>query len=184
MNRLFTLAALFAILAAPALAQQGDSTATLPSPESEYATRVFYGGTVGFSFGSTFRISVQPMVGLVFTPKLSGGVKVGYEYVRQEANGLTTTWNNYGASLFGRFRFVPRAYLHAEFAYVSYGAKIGEHTFDRYWVPFLFLGGGYIQPISRSASLFVEVLFDVLQDADSPYEQWTPWVSIGVSVGF
>jgi hypothetical protein len=109
---------------------------------------------------------------------------VGYEYVRQEANSITTTWNNYGASLFGRFRFIPRAYLHAEFAYVSYGAKIGEYTFDRYWVPFLFLGGGYIQPISRSASLFVEVLFDVLQDADSPYEQWTPWVSIGVSVGF
>jgi hypothetical protein len=184
MNRLLSIATLSAMLAVPALAQQGDSTSAPPSPEREYATRVFYGGTVGFSFGSTFRISVQPMVGLVFTPKLSGGIKVGYEYVRQEANGFTTTWNNYGASLFGRYRFIPRAYLHAEFAYASYGYKVGGYTSDRYWVPFVFLGGGYIQPISRSASAFVEVLFDVLQDPSSPYEQWTPWVSFGVSVGF
>jgi hypothetical protein len=184
MNRLLSVATLSALLTVPALAQQGDSTATLPSAESEYATRVFYGGTVGFSFGSTFRISVQPFVGLVFTPKLSGGIKVGYEYVRQEANGLTTTWNNYGASLFGRYRVIPRIYFHAEFAYASYGFKVGEYTSDRYWVPFLLLGGGYIQPISRSASVFVEVLFDVLQDPDSPYEQWTPWVSFGVAVGF
>jgi hypothetical protein len=184
MNRFFALAILVALLAVPALGQQSDSTATLPSPESEYATRVFYGGTVGFSFGSTFRISVQPMVGLVFTPKLSGGIKLGYEYVRQEANGFTTTWNNYGASVFGRYRFIPRVYFHAEFAYASYGYKVGNYTSDRYWVPFLLLGGGYIQPISRTASAFVEVLFDVLQDSNSPYEQWTPWVSFGVSVGF
>jgi len=50
-------------------------------------------------------------------------------------------------------------------------------------VPFLMLGGGYIQPISPTTSLFVEVLFDVLQDSNSPYDAWTPFVSVGISVG-
>jgi hypothetical protein len=145
---------------------------------------VFYGGTVGVGFGSTFRLSVQPFVGMVFTPKISGGVKVGYEYIHQENLGVTTTWNNYGASVFGRRRFIPRAYLHTEFAYFSYGPKVGDRVEDRYWVPFLLVGGGYLQPISPSASAFAEVLFDVLQDSKSPYDEWTPWISAGVSVGF
>ena len=184
MNRFATIATLIAVLSAPVIAQQTDSTVAAAPDEPPHPTRVFYGGTVGIGFGSTFRLSIQPFVGLVFTPQLSGGVKVGYEYVRQESNGATTTWNNYGASVFGRYRFIPRAYVHAEFAYFSYGYKVSEYTSDRSWVPFLLLGGGYIQPISPSTSFFVEVLFDVLQDSKSPYEAWTPFISVGVAVGF
>jgi len=184
MIRTLFFAVLLAMVTFPLCAQQTDSTVTAQPAGQSQPPHVFYGGTVGFSFGNTFRISIQPFVGLVFTPQLSGGVKIGYEHVRQEGNGLTTTWNNYGASLFGRYRFIPRAYLHAEFAYASYGYTVGNYTSDRYWVPFILLGGGYIQPISRSTSFFVEVLFDVLQDKNSPYEKWSPWISMGVAVGF
>jgi hypothetical protein len=31
---------------------------------------------------------------------------------------------------------------------------------------------------------YVEVLFDVLQDNNSPYDDWEPFVSVGVGVGF
>lgn len=183
MNRILCVVVFLALLSAPLVGQQTDSTVAAKPVEQPHKTSVFYGGTVGLSFGNTFRVSVQPFVGWVFTPQISGGLKVGYEYVRQESYGVTTTWNNYGASVFGRYRFVPRAYLHAEFAYFSYGYKVSEFTSDRTWVPFLFLGGGYIQPVSPSTSLFVEVLFDVLQDSKSPYDAWTPFISIGVAVG-
>jgi hypothetical protein len=186
MNRIVSIAALIAALAVPLIAQQTDSTVIATLPERAEPTRVFYGGTLGMSFGNTFRVSVQPFVGWVFTTKISGGLKVGYEYIREENTntGVATIWNNYGASVFGRYRFIPRAYLHAEFAELNYGYTISEFTSDRYWVPFIFLGGGYVQPISPGASLFFEVLFDVLQDSKSPYEDWSPWISVGVAVGF
>jgi hypothetical protein len=184
MRRIISIAALITVLSVQVLAQQADSTAVPGPPEQPKTTNVFYGGTIGVGFGSTFRLSVQPFVGMVFTPKISGGVKVGYEYIRQESYGVTTTWHNYGASVFGRYRFIPRAYFHTEFAYYSYGYKVSELVEDRYWVPFLLVGGGYLQPISPSASAFIEVLFDVLQDSKSPYDAWTPWVSVGVAVGF
>jgi hypothetical protein len=183
MRRINGILSLLAVTVVPLLAQQPDSTLIPPPPEQPKQQRVFYGGTLGIGFGSTFRISVQPFVGYVFTPQLSGGVKVGYEYVRQESYGTKTTWNNYGASVFGRYRFIPRAYAHAELAYMNYGYKVSEFTSDRTWVPFLLLGGGYIQPISPTTSFFVEVLFDVLQDSHSPYDSWTPFVSVGVMVG-
>jgi hypothetical protein len=36
----------------------------------------------------------------------------------------------------------------------------------------------------KGPSNVYEVLFDVLQDSNSPYEDWAPFVSIGVGVGF
>jgi len=50
-------------------------------------------------------------------------------------------------------------------------------------VPFLLLGGGLVQRISPRTALTVEVLFDVLQDDNSPYDSGEPFVSVGVGVG-
>jgi hypothetical protein len=171
------------LCALPAAGQQPDSTVAPPPPAKPEGRNVFFGGTVGLSFGSYFRVSVQPMVGYNFSRMFSGGVKIGYEYINDARSTPTLTWNNYGASVFGRLRFIPQAYLHAEFAYVNYGAKTGNLESERIWVPFLYLGAGYYQPISPKTALFVEVLFDVLQDANSPYNDWQPMISVGVVAG-
>ena len=55
---------------------------------------------------------------------------------------------------------------------------------SRIGYPFLLLGGGFVQRTGRRTSLFFEVLYDVLQDDDSPYANGGPFVSIGVAVGF
>jgi hypothetical protein len=171
------------MMTAGALAQ--DTTAVPPPPppqpvETEETTpsKVFYGGTLGVSFGDYFRLSVQPMVGYNLSPRFSAGVKAIYEYISDTRTAQTFTWHNFGGSVFGRFHIVPQAYAHAEFAYMSYDSPI-----ERYGVPFLLLGGGYVQRISSNAGLYVEVLFDVLQDDKSPYESGTPFISIGAAVG-
>ncbi len=183
MKRFVAVLVLPLLLALPAAGQQPDSTekeAPAPPPAER---NVFYGGTIGLSFGSYFRVSVQPLVGYNFSPKFSGGVKLGYEYIKDSRYDPAVTWNNYGASVFGRFRFIPQAYLHAEFAYANYGAKTEKLESERVWVPFLYLGAGYYHSLSPSTALFLEVLFDVLQDSNSPYEAWQPMISFGVVAG-
>jgi len=172
-----------------AFSQQTDSTkVTQTAREKAQPSNVFYGGQLGLSFGDYFRIMVAPMVGWVLDKKSSVGVKVGYEYINDKRYDPSRTYHNYGASLFYRYRVIPQLYGHAEFAYYSYQYSVqtetlGKLTTERDWVPFLLLGAGYVQPISPRTSLFIEVLFDVLQDDKSPYEKWTPWISIGVGVG-
>jgi hypothetical protein len=183
MKRVAVSFLLLLLLALPAAGQQPDTTANQTPSEPTHERNVFFGGTIGVSFGSYFRLSFQPLVGYNFTPKLSGGIKLGYEYIKDSRYEPTVTWNNYGASVFGRFRFIPPAYLHAEFAYANYGAKTAKLEAERVWVPFLYLGAGYYKPISRSTALFVEVLFDVLQDPNSPYDAWQPMISFGVVAG-
>ena len=189
MKRSVTSLLLTLLLVLPAMGQEPDSTAKAPQVVEEPAAapaegKVFTGGTIGVSFGSYFRLSVQPLIGYNFTPKFSGGVKLGYEYINDNRYEPSVTWHNYGASLFGRFRFIPQAYLHAEFAYVNYGAKTANLETERIWVPFLYLGAGYYKPLSPKTALFIEVLFDVLQDDNSPYDEWQPMISFGVVAGF
>jgi hypothetical protein len=151
----------------------------------------YYGGTVGFNFwGDYFYLSVNPLVGYQLSPKFSIGGKVQYAYINdQRYEGLELTSHNYGAGIFARYRPIYQIYLHAEFDYASYEnytiyANPYRAESERNWVPFLLLGGGYVQRIGNNASVYVEVLFDVIQDENSPYEDWDPIISVGGGVGF
>jgi hypothetical protein len=179
-----------AAVVAPAVApaQTAPPQTTPPPAEPPKTTepgpkKIYYGGTVGLSFGDYFRLSIVPFVGYKLKPMVHVGGKVGYEYIEDDRYDETLTSHNYGASVFTRLFPRPNIYGHAEFAYMSYRYKISEFEDDRFWVPFLYLGGGLVKSMGRT-SAYVEVLFDVLQDDKSPYEDWAPFISVGVGVGF
>lgn len=143
-------------------------------------SKMYYGGYLNLSFGTYTVVGIQPLIGYKFTPQLSAGVQLSYEY----SSYGNTSASNYGGSLFGRYRVLPQLYTHAEFSAINYQLIYSLGETDRVWVPFLYLGGGYSQPISKNVWLNTQVLFDVLQDENSPYESWEPFFSIGIGVGF
>lgn len=180
---LIILAAVSLTAVQPLQAQITDSTRVAvqeQAPPRSASSRIYYGGELGFNlFGDVFRLSVKPLVAYKITDKLSLGAKIGYEYIKDKRFDPDLTYHNYGASVFTRYRFIPQVYAHAEFAELSY-----DYPSGREWVPFLLVGGGVAQPIGGNAWVYAEVLFDVLQSSKSPYEEWEPWVSVGVGVGF
>lgn len=151
-------------------------TAAVP-PES----RVYYGGSISLILFGATGIGIFPMAAYKLTPKASIGAEVGYEYVNYHDGGSSSS---YGGSVFARYRVGPRFYTHAEYRYVNYEVAVLRGETSREWVPFLLLGGGFVQPISNRASAYLELLFDVLQDDLSPYDSGEPHVSLGVAVGF
>jgi len=153
----------------------------LPAPGG---SRIYYGGGLGLTFGSYTRISIKPIIGYKITPKLSLGVTVEYEYIKDKRYPTTQTYSNYGGSVFARFRIIPQIYLHAEYAYMSYEFTTFSGGSVREGVPFLFLGGGFSQQVSPGVTAYFQVLFDVLNNENSPYSSGEPFYSVGVSVGF
>lgn len=166
-----------------------NSTMTPPAAESRW----YYGGNIGFNFWNDyFYLGVYPLVGYKVTPKLSLGAKIGYAYIsddRYEPFPALKT-SNYGGSVFTRYRIIPQIYAHAEFAYWSYenissfNNINNTYNTERVWVPYLLLGGGFSQNIGPNVWLFAEVLFDVINDDNSPYESGDPFISFGAGVGF
>ena len=148
-------------------------------------SRMYYGGYLNLTFGSYTAIGIEPMVGYKITPKLSVGTIVTYEYVSDKTNpGYTYTASNYGASLFSRFRVIPQLYLHTEFSEMYYETYQTGGYSSRYWVPFLFVGGGFSQQLSENTWFNTQILFDVIQNENSPYKNWVPFYSVGFGVGF
>ncbi len=167
---------------------QQDSTITVAQPQAQKShqpSKIYYGGEVGFNFfGDYFRINLQPLIGYKISPKISGGAKLMYEYVVDSRYETEITSNNYGGSVFARYRIIPAIYFHAELAYYSYKYRTDRLEGDRFWIPFLLLGGGYTQHVGGNTWVYAEALWDVIQDEKSPYAVGDPWISIGVSVGF
>ncbi len=163
------------------------TAATTPPPSAAppsrpLSERIYYGGSVILSFGDVTRIGIYPMIAYKFTPKLSGGVEVGYEWLKFD--NYDETANNYGGSVFGNYRVLPQLYAHAEYQMINYEIFTSATTSDREWVPFLLVGGGFSKLMGRNTWAYVEVLFDVLNDDNSPYADGEPIISVGVGVGF
>ena len=184
---------------APPSAEKGDELSN-PPPVEEAAIpnkkpaasksqksikeNIFYGGYINLSFGSYTVIGIEPMVGYKLTPKLSTGVKARYNYIKDDRYTQTHTTSTYGGSIFGRYLITSKFYAQAEAATYNYEFFYLNGSSEREWVPFLLMGGGFIQPLSERTWLNIEILFDVLQDEKSPYDDWVPFFSIGIGAGF
>ncbi len=189
------LIVLVACLLLPPVAARAEATAPAaadslapaapPAPVKKAGPKkIYYGGSIGLIFGDYTSVSIEPMVGYNVTPRFSAGGRVSYEYVRDNRYTETHSSNNYGFSTFGRYRFIPELYGHAEFAATNYDLHYTDGTSERDWVPFLYLGGGYTQRIAKNVSAYAEILVDVWQDDHSPYQDWAPQYSFGIGVGF
>ena len=155
-------------------------------PTAPYKVSKFYwGGYLNLSFGSYTAIGLEPLVAYKISPRLSTGAIVTYEYIKDNRySGYTYKETNYGASIFTRFRVIPQFYLHAEFSEMKYDTYNSTGYNTRNWVPFLLLGGGFSQQVSENSWFNTQVLFDLLQNENSPYTSGEPFFSIGFGVGF
>jgi len=147
--------------------------------------KVYYGGYANFSFGKYSYFGAEPFVAYKLLPKLSVGAKISYEYFKNKNYDPSKEGSNYGIAAFSRLRIARRLYAHVEFSEMNY--KLYNDTGDkknRQWISFLYVGGGYSLPISKNASLNAEVLWDVLQNEDSPYKTVEPFYNVGIAVGF
>ncbi|MDF7800256.1 hypothetical protein P4C99_12330 [Pontiellaceae bacterium B1224] len=161
------------------------SKRTTSKPKADIRDNFFYGGYINLSFGSYTVIGIEPMIGYKVTPKFAAGIKLQYNYIQDDryANRSYTT-STYGGSVFGRYLVTPKFYAQVEAATYNYESFYLNGSSEREWVPFVFMGGGLIQPLSERTWVNVQILFDVWQDDSSPYDDWQPFFSIGVGAGF
>jgi hypothetical protein len=165
------------------VAEAATPPAPPPKQKKPIKDKLYYGGYLNLSFGSYTMIGIEPMIGYKIIPRLSVGVKIRYDYIQDNRYSETYSASNYGASIFTRLNVVRGLYAHLEYAGYNFENYNGLDESDREWISFLFLGAGYNLRVGKRSSVFVQVLFDVLQNENSPYNSWEPFYSVGVGVG-
>lgn len=171
-------------------------SASVQNTAKQFSDNLFYGGEFSASFGNYSQITIQPSIGYKFSNMFASILKVGYSRAwtsdYKDASGSTLGYDNFGASLTARFSPVRQFYAMLEPAYYSYQTPVAVTTGttvyyqkERFNVPFIFLGAGVYQQIGNSrAGITGEVKVDLLNDKNSPYKEWTPMYSVGISYGF
>jgi len=176
---------LFVFVKQNATAQDSAKVAPTENRDNSFADKLYFGGNIGLSFGSYTMIGLYPLIGYKVSPKLSAGLKITYQYISDSRYSTTYTSSNYGGSVFARYRFIPQLYAHIEYESLNYEVNnYLTNSTSRDWVPFLYVGAGFSQRMGGNTWVNFQILFDVLQDSGSPYNEWDPFYSVGVGVGF
>ncbi|HNP20192.1 MAG TPA: hypothetical protein PKL31_17260 [Fulvivirga sp.] len=154
--------------------------------KGRFIDRLYVGGNLGAQFGSVTSVEVSPLVGYRITNDFSAGLGITYIYYKFDlGNSNTFETNIYGYKLFARHNFLEKFYATTEFENLSleyYNRTDG--SISREWIPGLFIGGGYFEPIGRNAGFNIAALYNVIyDDQKSPYN--SPLVlRIGFTLGF
>ncbi|HNK68827.1 MAG TPA: hypothetical protein PKH36_08910, partial [Flavobacteriales bacterium] len=146
----------------------------------------WYGGGIGLNFGTVTSIQLEPMVGYKVDRKgkFSVGPGITWWYLNDGRYRPRYEFNAYGYRLFARYRAIPQAYLHTEFLHMNAQRYFGNEGVRRIWVPHLLAGAGFAQSLGGRSAIYLQVLWELLQDPNSVYYGQGPIISGGVGLGF
>ncbi len=143
--------------------------------------RIFTGGDFGMQFGSQTYIQIAPVLGYRLTDQFSAGITGKYIYYNLKDSYSNYKTNIYGGGVFTRYNVLEEVFLHAEYEALSLEVPASVYETNRRIVSGLFLGAGYRQFIGEFSSLNLMILYDVIEDQYSPYQN--PQIRIGFDFG-
>ena len=163
-------------------------------PKSSLKDKLIVGGNFGFGFsGDQIAIEVAPLLAYKLSDRWIAGVSGRYLYSKTRiyydpVNYFYYKYNIYGGGLLSRYNIYRGLFVEGDFELNNVDALTLTdpinltYTTQREWIPSLLLGGGYAQPIGQNSSFFLSVLYDVLQNRNSPYYQ-VPVIRAGFGIG-
>ena len=171
------LLGMFALCANGQETQEPQQIKPKPAGHPALMDKVFFGGGVNMWFSNSYSfIELSPIVGYKVTDRFSTGVGVTYEYVKQSyydpyGREFSNSDNIWGGRVFAKYQVKGPLFLYGEYEDLRLQVynRVAD-TFDRAWVPGMFLGGGLMQPLGRKGGVGIMLLYNVLyDDLRSPY---------------
>jgi hypothetical protein len=168
------------------------------------ADNLVLGGDVRLTIGQYMSVGLAPMVGYRITDNFTAGAKIGYNFRREKyyfENPFTNTEDNfvfkqniYSASIWARYVIFQNFFVHVEAEGNHFDLYDGSYDLDQatgkvkylkkqVTAPSILVGLGIKQPISDRTSFVSTVVYDVLQDPNSFYQNQID-IRFGLMVGF
>ena len=163
--------------------------------------KVIVGGGLSLQIGDGYTaLGLSPILGYRFTDHLSAGVGIGYLYskfaVANDPNNpnslLYVSDNIVYPNLWARYFVYRNIFISGTFEYDFITQKepaIDQNTGYVYTAKSsftnqcLWLGVGLRQPLGGRVFFYGELIYDVLQGENSPYQKNTPDLRFGIAAG-
>jgi hypothetical protein len=180
MSLLKSSLAVFALLGLFFVSHQASAQREIYSDSVPLKERLYFGGNFGLQVGTITMIDLSPLVGVMITPKLSGGVGTTFQYYK-DSRFQGSGGASYGGRIFGRYNIFPRIFTQVEYESINWRTyDYSDDVFRRTWSNALFVGGGYFVPFGPRGGANFTFLYDILHDNRNSYYA-EPYV---IRVGF
>ncbi|MBV8255682.1 MAG: hypothetical protein JO154_24020 [Chitinophaga sp.] len=163
-------------------------------------SKLILGGALGAVFGDYTSVEISPLVGYRFNNYLAAGININAQYAQmryRDYGGNTLRRESYtvlGGGVWGRVYPIPQLFAHVQPEYNAISQKTTYYydptgnykpstTKSNYVVPSLLMGAGYTQGVGGRVGISFSILYDVLQDSRSPYNNGLIYRA-GVGLGF
>ena len=167
------------------LSKMVEAQSNVEKPKVPFKDRISVGGNIAFSFGTYTYIGVAPIVFYNVTPSWLVGLGGSYYYWKDTYYDVESSI--YGGLALSRYIIFKGLFVEADFEANNLDAytvdQLGQLHTQRMWVPSLLLGGGYAAPLGSNSAFYLSILYDVLQDPNSPY-LGQPIIRGGFGFGF
>ncbi|WP_291907618.1 hypothetical protein [Chitinophaga sp. CB10] len=179
--------------------RQPPAQSPAPAQKGFDPNRLILGGSIGAVFGDYTNVNISPLVGYRFNDYIAAGINVNAQYGQiryRDLYDVTTERNTYGifgGGVWGRVYPIPQLFVHVQPEYNGISEKstlydvpnLGDKSVYKstYGVPSLLLGAGYTQGVGGRVGISFAVMYDVLQDNRSPYNNQLIYRA-GVGLGF
>ena len=153
-----------------------------PEEKTPFKDKLYLGGNLGLTFGSYTNIVVAPMMGIRWSHRFMSEVGIEYNYTKDNRYESSYSYNQYGGRVNSQVFFLKMLFAQVEFAALS----IEQYTQtgnERNFVPFLYLGGGLNQQVGNRSYISFKIMFDVLNNENSPYPPGSPVYTVGFGIG-
>ncbi len=152
-----------------------------PSRSGKFdASRLRYGGSFGATFGDITFVEISPTVGYLLTDQFMVGLGGRYMYFEERFRFTRYTTNIYGANTFAQYFFMENFIAHTEFEVLNLDDRFIPD--ERVNVNSFFVGGGYRSMISDRSFASILVLFNLTEDANTPYTNPVVRVNFGFGI--
>jgi hypothetical protein len=170
--------------------------------------KLIYGGGLKFNFfGGGFRAGVTPVLGYRLTDRFAAGIGLGYQYDSQQDYYVFNTPSGLQTRSLRRHMIMPTVWVRAMLFENIFVQVEGEYDLQNYRgfiqdsdpnsstyaepvrktqtisTPALLVGPGFRQQIGEYSSLYALIMYDVVQDVNSPYYRLLDY-RIGVNFGW
>jgi len=166
----------------------GNSPKTKKAKEKEKPSynikeKLSFGGNFMVWFGTTTYVYLSPVVNCALNKRLNVGLGLIYNYYSYNSGPVKFSYSVYGLHSYALAFLTSNVFAKVEFNHLLQPNVYSYNFNDKVWVSYVYLGGGFRQPLGDHASFYTSIMYNVNQSPQS-YFMANPMIQVGILAGF
>jgi hypothetical protein len=152
-------------------------------PSFDLKDKLSFGGNFMLWFGTTTYVYLSPVVNCALNKRINVGLGLIYNYYGYNSGASKFSYSIYGLHSYALGFLTKNVFAKVEFNHLLQPNVYSYNLNDKVWVSYVYVGGGFRQPLGDRAAFYTSIMYNVNQNAQSIFYA-NPMIQVGILAGF